>query len=40
MVRPSASKPWLGLMTMRATVKKADGRLATLLRITGVFEYD
>jgi acyl dehydratase len=38
MVRPSATKPAIGLMTMRCTVKKSDGRLATLLRITGVFE--
>lgn len=40
MVRASASRPGLGLMTMSGTVKKADGRLATLLRITGVFEND
>jgi hypothetical protein len=40
MVRASASKPELGLMTMGLTVKKPDGRLATLLRITGVFEND
>jgi acyl dehydratase len=40
MIRPSASKPGLGLMTMRATVSKADGTLATLLRITGVFKND
>jgi len=40
MVRASASKPELGLMTMCLTVKRPDGRLATLLRITGVFEND
>jgi len=40
MVRPSASRPDRGLMTMRATLRKGDGQLATLLRITGVFAND
>lgn len=40
LVRASASKPDLGLITMCATAKKADGQLATLLRITGVFQND
>lgn len=40
MVRTSASKPERGLMTMRATLDKLDGRPATLLRITGVFAND
>jgi len=37
MLRASASRPERGLMTMRNTVSKADGRLATVLNITGVF---
>jgi acyl dehydratase len=40
MVRPSASKPQLGLMRMCVTLSKEDKQLATLLRITGVFEND
>jgi acyl dehydratase len=40
MVRPSASKPDRGLMTMRATLNRGDGQAATLLRITGVFAND
>jgi acyl dehydratase len=40
MVRPSASKPDRGLMTMRATLTNGDGQPATLLRITGVFAND
>jgi acyl dehydratase len=40
MVRPSASRPDRGLMTMRATLSKGDGQAATLLRITGVFAND
>ncbi|QCP50376.1 dehydratase [Trinickia violacea] len=40
MVRVSASKPGLGLVTMCATLHKADGQLATRLKITGVFESD
>lgn len=37
MIRVSTSKPDRGLMTMRATVHKADGKLTTVLKITGVF---
>lgn len=40
MVRPSVSKPHIGLMTMCVTLTKQDQQLATLLRITGVFEND
>ena len=40
MVRPSASKPHIGLMTMCVTLTKQDQQLATLLHITGVFEND
>lgn len=40
MVRVSASRPELGLMTMCVTVRKTNGQLATLLKITGVFEND
>jgi acyl dehydratase len=36
-VRASSSRPELGLITMRTTLHKPDGQLATLLRITGVF---
>jgi acyl dehydratase len=40
MVRASASKPELGLIRMCVKLSKADGQLATLLRITGVFAND
>ncbi|SCW99092.1 Acyl dehydratase [Pseudomonas sp. NFACC52] len=40
MVRASASKPQLGLMTMCVTLTKEHQQLATLLRITGVFKND
>lgn len=40
MVRPSASKPQLGLVRMCVSLSKQDKQLATLLRITGVFEND
>lgn len=40
MIRVSASKPQLGIMTMCLRASKQDGRLATLARITGIFEND
>lgn len=40
MIRVSNSKPHLGIMTKCLRASKKDGRLATVMRITGVYEND